>query len=125
MVLQKSHAPNDTFDTKYKPSFSICKWISDKAFDIQESTGKVICVSIQHLQLLHPTEHVSMHLPDITSFGWIKKYINHSNLMPNLHNPMKYKVNKPKENIPENNEKHIGYMGNNIKQDNKIKVKEC
>ena len=57
MVLLKNHAPANAFDTKYKPSFRICKWISNKALDVQDSAGKVRHVSIQHLQLLHPTEH--------------------------------------------------------------------
>ena len=48
MVLIKSHTPKDTFDSQYKPSFQICKRIWDKAFSIQDSTGKVRQVSIQH-----------------------------------------------------------------------------
>ena len=61
--------PTSTFDTKYKPSFKICKWTSDKTFDVQDSAGKVRCVSIHHLQLLNPAEHhVLMHLLDMTSF---------------------------------------------------------
>ena len=89
MILLKNHASTNAFDTKYTPSFRICKWISDKAFDVQESTGKVRHESIQHLQLLHPTEHVLTHLPHITSVGCMMKYINHPNLMPNLHTPVK------------------------------------
>ena len=30
-----------------------------------------------------------MHLPDLTSFGWMTKYINHSKRMSNLHTPVK------------------------------------
>ena len=41
MVFIKNHTPNDTFDLKYKSSFQICKRILDKAFNIQNSTGKV------------------------------------------------------------------------------------
>ena len=41
MVLIKSHIPKDTFDSKYNPGFRICKKIEDKAFDVQDSTGKV------------------------------------------------------------------------------------
>ena len=41
MVLIKNHTPKDAFDSKYKPSFCICKRILDKAFDVQDSTGKV------------------------------------------------------------------------------------
>ena len=71
MVLLQNHAPINTSNTKDKPSFRIWKWISDKAFDVQDNAGKVRCVSIQHLQLFHPTEHVLTHQPDITSFGWM------------------------------------------------------
>ena len=69
MVLIMNVAPTIALDTNYKPGFRICKWISDKAFDVQYSAGKVRCVSIQHLQLLHPTEHVLTPLPDMTLFG--------------------------------------------------------
>ena len=55
MVLLKNDVPTNTIDIKNKPSFRICKQISDKAFDVQESAGKVRCVSMQHLHLLHPT----------------------------------------------------------------------
>ena len=41
MVLIKNHTPKDTFDFKYKPSFWICKKISDKAFEAQDKLGKV------------------------------------------------------------------------------------
>ena len=38
MVLLKKHIPTTQLDVKYKTSYWICKWISDKAFDIQDST---------------------------------------------------------------------------------------
>ena len=41
MVLVKNYTPKDAFDSKYIPSFRICKNISDKVFDLQDSTGKV------------------------------------------------------------------------------------
>ena len=85
------HTPKDTFDSKYKPSFIICKKISDKASDVQDSTGKVRGVSIQHLQLLHSLEHVLTNLLDITSFGCTTKYINHPYLMPDLTTTIKAK----------------------------------
>ena len=69
MVLLRNHTPKDTFNSKYKPSFRICKKISDKAFDVQDNLGKIKRVSIQHLQLLHPTEHMLTNLLDINSFG--------------------------------------------------------
>ena len=40
MVLVKNHPLKDAFDSKYIPSFRICKKISDKVFDEQQSTGK-------------------------------------------------------------------------------------
>ena len=46
-------------------------------------------VSIQHLQLLYPAEHMLSNLPNITSFGCSTKYINHPNLMPNLSTTIK------------------------------------
>ena len=33
------------------------KKISDKASDVQDSAGKVMQVSVQHLQLLYPAEY--------------------------------------------------------------------
>ena len=56
-----------------------------QAFDIQDSSGKVRCISIQHSQLLHLTDKVLTKLPDMTSFRHTTKYINHPRLMPNLH----------------------------------------
>ena len=40
MWSNKKPYPKDTFDSKYKPSFRICKKILDKAFDIHDSAGK-------------------------------------------------------------------------------------
>ena len=85
MVLLKNHAPTTAFDIEYKTSYRICKQISDKVFDIQDNTGKVRHTSIQHLQLLYPTDQVLTQLPDMTSFGQMTKYINHPKLIPNLH----------------------------------------
>ena len=49
MVLLKNHDPMTVFDTNYKCSPKVHKQISDKAFDVQDSTGKVRHVSKQHL----------------------------------------------------------------------------
>ena len=87
MVLLKNHVPTNAFHAKYKSSFRICKCISDKAFDVQDSAGKVRCLSIHHLQLLHLAEHVLIQLPDMASFGRTLKYINHPKLISNLHTP--------------------------------------
>ena len=40
--------PTTAFDSKYKPNYRICKWLSDKAFDVQDNTGKVRHTSIQY-----------------------------------------------------------------------------
>ena len=40
MVLLRIHNPKGTFDSKYIPSFQICKKISDKAFDVQHNLEK-------------------------------------------------------------------------------------
>ena len=69
MVPLRNHTPKDTFDSKCKPSFRIYKKTSDKAFDVQDNLDKIKRVSIQHLQLLHPTEHMLTNLLDISSFG--------------------------------------------------------
>ena len=60
----------------------ICWRVSDKAFAMQDNMGKIRSVSIQYLQLLHPTEHILVHLPHMASFGWTT---DHPNPMPNLH----------------------------------------
>ena len=41
MVLLKNHTPTEAFDSKYKPSFKICKIVSVKAFDVQEQGKKM------------------------------------------------------------------------------------
>ena len=84
-VLLRNHTPpKKNIDSKYKTSFQICKKFSDKAFEVQDTLGKVKWVSIQDLQLLHPTEHVLNNLLDINSFWCTMKYINHPNFMPDL-----------------------------------------
>ena len=41
MLLIKNHIPRDAFVLKYKASFRIYKKNLDKAFDVQDSAGKV------------------------------------------------------------------------------------
>ena len=53
MVLIMNHTTKDVFDSKYKYSLQICKKILDKAFDVQDSAGKVRQVSVQQLQVLY------------------------------------------------------------------------
>ena len=73
MVLVKNQTPKDRFDYKYRPSFRICKKILDKAFDVQGSTGRVRQLSIKHMQLLNPAEHVLTKPLDLNSFGCTSK----------------------------------------------------
>ena len=40
MVLIKNHIPMAAFDSKYRPSFRICRWLSDKAFNVQDNKEK-------------------------------------------------------------------------------------
>ena len=85
MALLKNHTPTLGCDVIYKPSYIICKQLSDKAFDVQDNTGRVRQVSSQHLQLLYMSDQVLIHLPDITTFWWTTKYINQPKIIPNLH----------------------------------------
>ena len=48
MVLLGNCTLKEMFHSKYKPSFRICKKISDKAFDVQDNLDKIKRVSIQH-----------------------------------------------------------------------------
>ena len=66
-------------------SYLIYKWLSDKAFDIQDNFGKVRCTYIWQWQLLYPANQILTQLPDMTSFEHMTKYINHPSLMPYLH----------------------------------------
>ena len=67
MVLVRNHTPKDTFDTKYKPSFRICKKISDKAFDVQDNLGKIKRKN-PSLTTVASNKHMLTNLPDINSF---------------------------------------------------------
>ena len=68
MALLRNLTPKDTSASKYQPMFWIFKKIWEKAFEAQDNLGKVKWVSIQHLQLLHPAEHMLTNLPDINYF---------------------------------------------------------
>ena len=69
MVLLKNHTLTTAFGIKYKTSYQIYKWLSDKHCNIQDNTAKVRCTSIQHLQLLHLTDQVLTQWPDMITFG--------------------------------------------------------
>ena len=92
MVLLRNHTPKDTFDSKYKSSFWICKKIYNEAFEVQDNLGRFKQVLIWHLKLLHPTGHMLTDLPDIKYFGHTTKNINHQNLIPDLSTTIKAKI---------------------------------
>ena len=56
LILIKSQAPHSTCDVKYKPSYHIVKKIEEKAFDVQDPTGKKKRVSAEHVQFMYPAE---------------------------------------------------------------------
>ena len=69
----KCPLPTTALDVKYRTSYQIWKWPTDKAFGTQDSPGKVRLTSIWHLQLLYLTDQVLTQLPDMTSFGCTTK----------------------------------------------------
>ena len=85
LILIKNQAPQSAFDTKYKPSFCIVKKIREKAFYVQDPTGKIKTLSAEHIQFMYPAEHYLTALPQKEIFGRTAKYINHPNLMPDLY----------------------------------------
>ena len=61
------------------------KKIEEKAFDVQDPTGKIKRVSAEHIQSMYPAEHYLTALPQKEIFGRTVNYINHPNLMPDLY----------------------------------------
>ena len=51
------------FDAKYKLNYCIVQKIEEKAFDVQDPTGKIIRVSAEHVQFMYPAEHYLTVLP--------------------------------------------------------------
>ena len=59
--------------------------MGDKAFDVQDPTGKIKRVSTEHIQFMYPVEHYLTALPQKEIFGRTARYINNPDLMPNLY----------------------------------------
>ena len=59
--------------------------IGEKAFDVQDPTGKIKRVSAEHIQLMYPAKHYLTALPQKEIFGRSPKYVNHPNLMSDLY----------------------------------------
>ena len=85
LVLIKNQTSQSQFNAKYKPSYQTIKKIGDKAFDVQDPTGKVKRVSAWHLQFMYPAEYYVTALPQKKMFERTAKFINHPNLIPNLY----------------------------------------
>ena len=73
------------FDVKYKLCYHIVKKIGEKAFDVQDPTGKMKRVSAEHIQFMYPVEYYLTTLPQKEIFGRTAKYINHADLMLDLY----------------------------------------
>ena len=85
LILIKTQAPHSTFVVKYKPVYCIVKKIGEKAFDVQDQTGKIKRVSSEHIQFMYPAEHYLTALLQKEIFGRTVKHINHPDLMPDLY----------------------------------------
>ena len=85
LILIKNQAPQSALDMKYKPSYHIVKKIEEKAFDVQNPTGKIKRVSAEHVQFMYAAEYYLTDLPQKKIFGRTAKYINHPDLMPDLY----------------------------------------
>ena len=86
MVLIKNHNRDSPFNTKYIPSYRIVKLINEHAADVQYTMGKIKRVNLNDVHLMFPSEYILSHLPDNKTFGRIKKYTNHPDIMPILEN---------------------------------------
>ena len=82
MVLIKINHRDSPFDTKYIPSYRIVKLINEHVADVQDTIGKIRRVNLNDVHLMFPSEHVLSHLPDNQTFGRVKKYINHPDIIP-------------------------------------------
>ena len=82
MVLIKNHHRDSPFDTKYIPSYRIIKLVNELAVDVQDKMGRIKRVNLNDVHLMFPFEYVLSHLPDSQTFGRVKMYINHPDIMP-------------------------------------------
>ena len=59
--------------------------VGEKAFDVQDPTGKIKQVSVEHIQVMYPAEYYLNGLPQKEIFGRTAKNINHPDVMPDLY----------------------------------------
>ena len=52
---------------------------------MQDPTGKVKRISLQHLQFMYPAEYYVTDFPHREMFGRTTKFLNHLGLMPDLY----------------------------------------
>ena len=57
LILIKNQAPQTPFDVKYKPIYCIVKKIDEKAFDVQDPTGRINKVFVEQVQFMCPAEY--------------------------------------------------------------------
>ena len=65
------------------------KKIREKAFDVQDPSGKIKRVSAEQIQFMYPVKHYLTVLPQMEIFERTAKYISHPSLMPNLYKELK------------------------------------
>ena len=82
MVLIRNHHRGSPFDTKYILSYRIIKLVNGHAVDVQDMMGRIKRVNLNDVHPMFPSEYVPSHLPDSQTFGRVKKYINHPDIMP-------------------------------------------
>ena len=78
----KNHHRDSPFDTKYIHNHRIIKLVNECTTDVQDTMGKIRRVNLSDVHLMFPSEYVLSHLPDSQTFGRVKKYINHPDIMP-------------------------------------------
>ena len=74
------------------------KKIGEKAFAVQDPTGKMKRVFAEHMQFMYAAEYYLTALSQKEIFGRTAKYNNHSDLMPDLYKDLE-ETNKNKEII--------------------------
>ena len=93
MALIKNHNRDSPFDTKYIPSYRIVKLVNEHAADVQDAIGKIRRVNPSDVHLMFPSEYILSHLPDNQTFGRVKKYTNHPDIMPIWQISLTLKIN--------------------------------
>ena len=56
--------------------------VNECTVDVQDPKGEIQRVNLNDVHLMFPSEYVLSHLLDSKTLGRVKKYINHSDIMP-------------------------------------------